>query len=321
MKCFPEQWKQALITPLYKSGNATDYDNYRPISVLPTLGKLLERLVHGQSTNYLKTRNLLCEEQSGFREGRSTATCLSEFLHTIYVGIDQGRACGVLFLDLAKAFDSVDHLIFLEKLKLLGLRNSAVLWYKSYLSSRTHCTKLNNVISKPTLVRHGVPQGSILGPLLFVCFLNDLPQFLLNSDVFLYADDTAIMVQGNDIPGISNILCGELRILHRWFCANKLHVNAKKSRSMLFHSKQKYRTDNELLLHLGTDPIEQVSCFKYQGMYLDEHLYFSSHIDNICTKKVRQRTRILWKLRGNISLELATQLFVSLIDPLFHLIW
>ncbi len=107
-----------------------------------------------------------------------------------------------------------------------------------------------------------------------------------------------------------------MEVLHRWFCANKLHVNARKTKSMLFRSKQKFKANNELLLHLNHVPIEQVKCFKYLGMYLDEHLDFSDHIANVC-KRVRQRTRILWKLRGSISTELARALYTSLIDPLF----
>ncbi len=168
-KTFPSAWKFAKVMLLCKSGPRQNADNYRPISVLPTVGKVRERLVHGQCQKYLTENNILSETQAGFREGRLTATCLSQFLHNIYEGINHGSAVSVLFLDLAKAFDSVDHRILLDKLHCLGFKASSVSWFDSYLSNRMQCNYGNNVCSEPGVVDCGVPQGSILGPLLFLC--------------------------------------------------------------------------------------------------------------------------------------------------------
>ena len=175
MRTFPTSWKIGCITPLHKSGDTINPDNFRPISVLPCLGKMLERLVHNQVYGYLTSHNLLSPRQSGFRKGYSTGTCLIDFLHDIYSNIDEGHASGVLFLDLKKAFDVVDHQILLEKLKYLGFRESAVNWFGSYLKDRQQVTKLGGKLSNKNTVTHGVPQGSILGPLLFSLYVNDLP--------------------------------------------------------------------------------------------------------------------------------------------------
>ena len=147
--------------------------------------------------------------------------------------------------------------------------------------------------------------------------MNDLPQFLLNSKCYLYADDTAVTVSGNSVQEIEQKLNEDIVILHRWFSANKLCVNVKKTKSMLFHSPHKFNRENNLILTFGTDMVEQVSVFKYLGMYLDPTLMFNNHIDHI-VKKVRQRVRILWRMRGFISCELAKSLYISLIDPVYN---
>ena len=167
---FPKIWKEAKVTPLYKSGSHTDPDNYRPISVLPIFSKLLERLIHNQMSNCLTESGALCEQQSGFRKGHSTTTCLVEFLDHVYTNMDNGNICGVLFLDLRKAFDSVDHEILLIKLEDIGLGDSYVKLIDNYLSDRVQVTKVAHSMSTKASLTCGVPQGSILGPLLFIIY-------------------------------------------------------------------------------------------------------------------------------------------------------
>ena len=167
-KTFPECWKFATVTPLFKGGNAEVCDNYHPISVLPTLGKVLERLVYNQCVAYLNANSILSVSQAGFREGHSTGACLADFLSEIYEEIDNGGNGAVLFLDLAKAFDTVDHAILIDKLKLLGFKASTQTWFKSYLTNRCQSTKVGNTVSAVSNISCGVPQGSILGPLVFM---------------------------------------------------------------------------------------------------------------------------------------------------------
>ncbi len=315
-KTFPELWKPAKVTPLFKAGDPSDANNYRPISILPTLGKVLERLVHNQLYEYLTANNLLNSCQSGFRKGHSTGTCLIDFLHNIYGEIDEGGACGVLFLDLSKAFDTVDHDIIKIKLKSLGLKEAAITWFSSYLKGRTQQTQVGNSLSSPMHTSSGVPQGSILGPLLFVCYVNDLPKFCKNLQPFMYADDTALLVKGKNIMEIQNQLQYDFNQILRWLSANRLSLNAKKTKSMLLCHSRSPLANTTLHINCGETIIEPVRTMKYLGIHLDNHLSFNEHIENTI-KKVNQRTRIMWKVRNFIDLNLATYLYKTLIHPLY----
>ena len=319
-KVFPDIWKEAIVTPLFKSGQRDDPNNYRPISVLSTISKVLERCVHDQLYSYLSVNNLLNDRQSGFRKGHSTSTCLVDFLDNIYREVDEGGACGVLFLDLSKAFDTVDHEILLLKLRHLGLKTCAVSWFQSYLFNRQQVTRSGGRLSSPRRMSSGVPQGSILGPLLFICYINDLPNCLSSADSFLYADDTAILVKGKDVMDIELNLNEEFKRVDKWFSCNKLSVNTTKTKGMLFSSNRYRDKDKTLTIDEPREntgqAIEHVSVYKYLGLWLDPHLTFEHHMNSIC-RKVKSRTYILRQMRSYISENLALDLYQSLIAPHF----
>ena len=192
--------------------------------MLPCLAKLLEHQIHNQVYSYLTSHHILPERQAGFRKGYSTRTCVIEFLHHIFSNIDEGRACGVLFLDLHKAFDTVDHSILLKKLKQLGFRNSSVSWFESYLTAQKQATKINNTISSEALVTHGV--------WLFTLYVNDLPASLGNCHISPFADDTAISVCDNDSTALQDKLNDNLSLVSNWYQCNKLSVNIDKTKTM-----------------------------------------------------------------------------------------
>ena len=186
----PSEWKHATVTPIHKAGSAADAANYRPISTLPVFTKILERAVHTMVYTY----QLLSNYQSRYRPLHSTSTCLTDVTDRILHNMDKGQLTGMVFLDLSKAFDTIDHDIVLKKLISLGFSDSAVLWFKAYLTNRSQIVCVNDVVSDPQPIPFGVPQGSILGPLLFISYINDLlPSVVVDCDIQLYADDTAFL--------------------------------------------------------------------------------------------------------------------------------
>lgn len=176
-------WKHARVTPIFKSGSKTDPANYRPISVLPVFMKILERAIHEMTYTYLLENNLLSTCQSGFRPLHSTTTSLIVITNQVLQNIDKGLLTGMTFLDLSKAFDTLDHSIMLKKLSALGFANSTSVWFKEYLTDRSQSIIVNGAVSNPQPIHFGVPQGSILGPLMFIIYINDLPNVCSSSNI------------------------------------------------------------------------------------------------------------------------------------------
>ncbi len=315
-KAFPEEWKAAQVTAIYKDGKRDEPSNYRPISVLPTCSKLLERVIHTQLYAFLKASGLLSKAQSGFRAGHSTVTCMIDFLHAIYQGIDNGETSGVLFLDLRKAFDTVDHYILLRKLRSIGLKESAVTWFRSYLTNRMQSVKYNGEVSDPLPITCGVPQGSILGPLLFIIYVNDMPDAFVGPKLNLYADDTAISVRSSDPQQLQLLLQVQINTAADWLQRNRLSLNVSKTKIMVFGTSTMVNRAMDIEVMYGQDSIELVDRFKYLGMILDNTLSFKYHVDYVC-RKIIPRLKMLSKMRSIANESICLYLYKTLMLPLF----
>ena len=219
-------FKQAQVTPLFKKGSKLDVGNYRPVSVLSVLSKILERAVHDQLSGYFLKRDLLYEQQSGFRGSFSTDTCLIGLSDFVRAEMGKGKLVGLVLLDLQKAFDTVDHGILIDKLKAMGV--SCTSWFGSYLSGRTQCVEVDGVRSSFRDVSCGVPQGSILGPLLFLAYINDMHRSV-NCQLALYADDSALIFSHKDPSVIADRLSHELSSCKKWLTDNKLSLHVGKT--------------------------------------------------------------------------------------------
>ena len=238
---FPNMWKHARVSPVFKTGSKDEMNNYRPISVLPTLSKLIEKWINIKLSAFLNNHELLHNTQSGFREGYSTESALILMLDTWLKAVNEGRLVGSVMIDFRKAFDMVDHEILLKKLNLYRCSSLTVSWFRRYLSNRSQTVSINGVNSESDTVLCGVPQGSILGPLLFLLFINDLPLTLKNvvSATDLYADDTTIYDVQTDKAVLSANLQTALNLLKTWCRENGMLLNTDKTKVMLLTSRQK----------------------------------------------------------------------------------
>ena len=226
---FPDDWKCARVTPLFKQCEPFDLNNYRPISVMFVVAKVFERIVYDQLYNFLNSEEIISKQQSGFRSLHSTVTALLEATDSWAFNIDRGYVNAVVFLDLKTAFDTVDHEILLTKMNRCGIQSKTLDWFKSYLTNRTQRCSVNGCLSDFTTLKCGVPQGTILGPLLFLIYINDLPDCLSFSTPRMYADDTHITYAGSDLPLIRSSLSHDLEKLSKWLVSNRLTLNATKT--------------------------------------------------------------------------------------------
>ena len=197
---YTDDWKLAKVSPVFKAGERNDPNNYRPISISSTISRVFEKLVNEQISNSLIKYNLLDSRQSGFRSLHSTITALLDLTNQLCFNIDRGLVSGILFLDRKKAFDTVDHQLLLTKLENIGIRGHALEWFKSYLVNRFQMVYTNGVLPEKAILRCGVPQGSILGPLLFLIYINDLTTIADFATVRMYADDTNMTFTACSIP-------------------------------------------------------------------------------------------------------------------------
>ena len=320
---FPADWKRARVVPLFKSGARGDLNNYRPISILPVVSKLLEGIVHDQLYQSLAANNVLSGSQSGFRPGFSTATAAQCFVDEVLSGMDNKNGpqemTGAIFLDLKKAFDTVDHAVLLAKLEHVGVRGVELEWFRSYLTDRKQFVCVGDVESEERTIECGVPQGSVLGPLLFCLYrlyINDITHSVVNSSIGLYADDTAIYYRHVDACEINRILQEDFSRVSVWLYNNKLTLNAKKTKAVLFGTPTMLSRAANLSLFHGGEGIEQVSAFKYLGITLDENLSFNEHLSETA-KKISSRIGVLGRVRKFLTIKYRVMLYNTLILPFF----
>ena len=278
-------------------------NNYRPISVISTVAKVMERIVYDQFYSYLTDKKLLTKYQSGFRSLHSTVTALLGATNQCYFNIDNDMVTAVVFLDLAKAFDTIDHTILLKKLNLYGVHENTVKWFHSYLTGRQQKCEVNGTLSESSFISTGVPRGSISGPLLFLLYINDLPCCLKHSKARMYADDTNITTSASNFNDTEKLVNEDLDSIKQWLLANKLSINVTKTEYILVCSKYKSaQFTRPLNIKLGSDSIERVDASKSLGIYIDEHLTWSAHID-YSAKKISSALGGLKQIRAYVPID------------------
>ena len=315
-RTFPSLWKFGKVAALFKKGDRCDANNYRPITVLPTISKILEKAVHTQLYAYLKNNGILTSKQFGFRPKLSTGTALSHFTDNILQNMDAGSFTGAVFLDLSKAFDTVDHPLLLQKLTHIGLTTSTTQWFRSYLTNRSQITSVGDAHSASTEMPIGVPQGSILGPLLFLIYVNDLPDCHLASDIILYADDTVLYYSSKSVSDLEHHINADLGTVSEWFSRNLLTLNISKCNFVIFGSPQKLNRIQGISVKVEGTSIERTQSFKYLGVTLQQSMSWADHVDAI-SMKINQRIGLIRRIRNLLLLQARVALYNALILPLF----
>ena len=289
---FPEIMKRADVVPLYKSKNYLDTNNYRPISLLITISKLLEKIIYKRTYTFLDSSNQIYKSQYGFRTAHSCENAVSELVSTIIKGRQDGMYTLAVFLDLSKAFDSLEHEVLLKKLHRYGIRGTAHNWYKSYLENRQMRVKCT-VASSGKLeysdymdIKYGTPQGSCLGPLIFLIFTNDLYRHLVYSSAILFADDTTLHKTHRNLNYLRWCVEDDLNTMSDWFAANKLTLNLDKTVCILF---QKNTNKIQIALKINNILITSQSETKFLGIWLDQYLTWHSHIQKLIMKLKRNK--------------------------------
>ena len=312
---FPEKWKTARVAPLHKAGDKSDKGNYRPISILCVVSKIIERHVHESLYKYFTENGLLYIAQSGFRAFHSCETALIKLVDKWTENIENGLLNGIVFLDLRKAFDLVDTNILLQKLELYGCDENSMLWFKSYLQGRQQCVQYKGQFSAKQSVTHGVPQGSILGPLLFIVYMNDLPLFL-NNPIDMFADDSTLHCSGKTIPELETKLNIDMENTRKWCTQNKMAVNETKTKTMLITTYQKetvMKANSINVTYQGAN-LENVESEKILGVQIDKHLTWENQVNNVC-KKVSKGIALLRRIKAYLSHDLRVQYYKAFIQP------
>lgn len=278
---FPNIFKIARVIPLHKGGDPSSLINFRPISLLSSLSKVLERAMFNKMLSFIDKFHILSDSQFGFRKNHSTELAILHALNFITHSLDSKLPVIGLMVDVSKAFDSIDHNILLDKLFLLGFRGVCHSWFSSYLYKRFQYVEISGVKSNMHILSKGVPQGSILGPLLFLLYINDLTYVSPKLHFTLFADDTTALFSDPSLKTSSDVACRELRIIFEWFVANKLCLNVSKTHFMLF-STGPCCSDSSLTI--ANCVINKVQSTKFLGLFIDDKLCWFDHIEYLRTK-------------------------------------
>ena len=306
---FPKCLKNGVIIPIHKKGDTSNVENFRPITLLPYLSKILEKLVYNRLYNFLTWNNFFTEQQFGFLKNKSTADAILSFTEYQYKVLNDKEFSVNIFVDFAKAFDTVDHAILIKKLERCGVRGLPLKLLTSYLSERSQLVRIKSKFSSEAIVRIGIPQGSVLGCLLFLVFINDLPKYLSNCHTVLFADDTNLCFRGQSLSSTISLCNSELQKFYDWTVANRLTVNYEKTFYMIISTRNVSNNDDILI---NRNPISSTDTHKFLGVIIDKNLKFDTHISEI-SNKISKSIGILYKLSSYLPTSTLKTLYFSLI--------
>jgi len=330
---FPEKLKLAIIKPIYKNGDKTCINNYRPISMLSNFSKILEKIVKNRLITFLEKHELLSKQQFGFRPGLGTENALYSATHFIKNALDNSKKVIAIFLDLSKAFDTVNHKKLLNILPNFSITVTSLIWFTSYLENRKQTVRINGITGDDLFINCGVPQGSVLGPLLFILYINHMCNLDIDGRIVTYADDTCLLYCGDSWSDVSTKATRESKIVVEFLKLRSLSINFKKTMFMNFSINDVKDNFDELTLHFcdngtlcnGTvcQKLFRVSSTRYLGLTFDNNLRWNLHVNNI-VMRLRSLNYSFYKLRKIISVHVMQTVYLALYQAIFQyglLIW
>ena len=314
---FKQDWKNARVSPIYKNdGDINDENNYRPISVIGHIAKMIESLVSCQIIDYLESHSFISMDQSAYLKMHSTQTCLHRVIDDWLEHINDDEITGACLLDISKCFDSINHTILLKKLEMYGFTGTEIKWFSSYLNGRRQVVNFNNETSESCEISCGVPQGSVLGPILFLLFINDISNFTVEGCVLnMYADDVIIYTSAVSTHELEHKLQSCIDNISKWYNMNKLCVNKKKSCVIVIGSKFQLRSLNldDFAISVDTDKLQLVEQAKYLGLMVRDDLSWDDHILELC-RKMNYYVHMFRRLRKILPSQLLLNIYKSYVQ-------
>jgi exonuclease III len=309
----PEKWKVSTVIPIPKVPKTNKSEEFRPINMLPVYEKILECVVKQQLLEFIEQNNILCDGQSGFRKRHSCETALNLIVAGWKEKLDEGRSVLAVYLDLKRAFETIDRKILLKKLHKYGIRGTELKWFESYLEGRYQRTLYNKNYSDEEEITLGVPQGSTLGPLLFILYVNDIVATIQHCTINLFADDTLIYITGQNLEDMTEKLNMDLVVVARWLKANKLMLNLSKTKFQIITHKSTNRSA-ELQVYIDQQQLEKVEVIKYLGVLIDSKLNFNDNF-NYVLKKMEKKINFLGRIRKKLTRRSKITVYKAIISP------
>jgi len=313
----PQYFKTAVVTPIYKSGNKSEINNYRPISQINCFAKILEMYIKTCVMSFVEKYHLISNKQYGFQKGLSTESAINSFIGKVLEGFNTNKCTIATFLDLAKAFDTIPHDRLILKLEATGIRGAALAFFQNYLSNRIQYVRVNGVLSEPEIIKIGIPQGTVLGPILFLLYINDLYTINENCEMISYADDTVILYSA---PNWSEAKQGAEQCLNsvkKWLNTNLLTLNINKTKFITFSITKGTQPQFQTLDLTDNAKIYKVENIKYLGIMIDQHLRWDAHAEYI-SQKLRKLIHIFYLLRNILHKSLLRMVYTALAESILR---
>lgn len=311
----PQKWKKAMVTPIPKVSGTAKCEEFRPVNTLPTYEKVLEDAVKESLESRVRANDIIIEEQSGFRTNHSCESALNLVIMNWKDEIANSKIIVAVFLDLKRAFETIDRRRLIRKLKQLGIKGRELEWLKSYLSQRTQSTKFGGVASSEAEVEIGLPQGSKLAAILFLLYINDIKSCLSHLMAVFFADDTLVYYSGDNMEEIVSKVKEDLERLNKWLNVNKLKLNLPKTKYMIITKSEEnyYNVD----IKINNESIERTYSMKYLGVMIDSNLKMKNHDEYVC-REIAKKTSFFARISNKLSIESRIKVYKAIIAPHFE---